>query len=441
MSRQYLFAEQKVPRYTSYPTAPHFQADVGHTVYSDWLAQIPSDATLSLYVHVPFCTSLCIYCGCHTQVARRKDPLRDYVSLLGRELELIMQRTPVRKIARIHWGGGTPSAIGAAALTEIMEQLSRLADLSSLREHAIELDPRHVRPELVHALAAIGVNRASLGVQTFAAPVQAAMGRVQPFATVHRAVDRLREAGIGNLNFDLMYGLPRQTTGDLRETVDLAVALNPQRLALFGYAHVPWFRPRQRLINETDLPGVTERFDQMKTARQHLYRHGFEPIGLDHFALPNDELAVAARTRRLHRNFQGYTDDDSEVLIGLGASSIGRLPQGFVQNASDVADYTRRINANELATVRGIALTEDHRMRGNIIEDLMCYLRTKLPPGSALLDSPAQETLAVLRREGLVHQDGGSIIVPEAARPFVRLVAAAFDAYLPNNAARHSAAV
>jgi oxygen-independent coproporphyrinogen-3 oxidase len=441
MSRRYLFAEQKVPRYTSYPTAPHFQANVDRTVYSDWLSQIPADATLSLYIHVPFCTSLCIYCGCHTQVARRKDPLRDYVSLLGRELELIMQRTSVRKIARIHWGGGTPSAIGGAGLTEIMEQLSRVADVSAVREHAIELDPRHVRPELVHALAALGVNRVSLGVQTFAPYVQAAMGRVQPFATVRRAIDRLREAGIGKFNFDLMYGLPRQTTADLRETIDLAIGLNPQRLALFGYAHVPWFRPRQRLINEADLPGMTERFDQMNSARQHLYRHGFEPIGLDHFALPSDELAVAAREHRLHRNFQGYTDDDSAVLIGLGSSSIGRKPRGFVQNATDVADYTRCIFSNQLATVRGIALTEDDRMRGNVIEDLMCYLRTNLPPGSNLLDVPAQETLAALQREGLVHQDGGLIIVPETARPLVRLVAAVFDAYLPNNAARHSAAV
>jgi oxygen-independent coproporphyrinogen-3 oxidase len=441
MSRQYLFAEQKVPRYTSYPTAPHFHANVDHTVYSGWLSEIPTDATLSLYLHVPFCTSLCIYCGCHTQVARRKDPLRDYVTLLGRELELILQRTPARKIVRIHWGGGTPSAIGADALVEIMEQLSRVADVSQVREHAIELDPRHVRPELIHTLAAIGVNRASLGVQTFAPHVQAAMGRVQPFATVRRAVDRLREAGIGNVNFDLMYGLPRQTITDLHETVDLAVALDPQRLALFGYAHVPWFRPRQRLINEADLPGVMERFNQMSTARQRLYRRGFVPIGLDHFALPSDALAVAARASRLRRSFQGYTDDDSAVLIGLGASSIGRLPQGFVQNATDLADYAQRIITNALATVRGIALTDDDRARGNIIKELMCNLRTNLPPGSSLLDAHAQETLASLQREGLVHHDGNSIIVPEAARPFVRLVAAAFDAYLPSNNAQHSAAV
>ncbi len=441
MSRQYLFAEQKVPRYTSYPTAPHFHSDVDRTVYSDWLSRIPANAALSLYIHVPFCTSLCIYCGCHTHVARRKDPLRDYVSLLRRELELILQRTASRKVARIHWGGGTPSAIGAEALSEIMEHVSRLADVSAVQEHAIELDPRHVRPELVHTFAAIGINRASLGVQTFAPHVQAAMGRVQPFATVQRAIDRLREAGICNLNFDLMYGLPRQRAADIRETVELAAALKPQRLAVFGYAHVPWFRPRQRLINEADLPGVTERFDQMKTARQELYRHGFKPIGLDHFALPSDELAIAASAHRLHRNFQGYTDDCSPVLIGLGSSSIGRLPQGFVQNATDVADYARRISANELATVRGIALTEDDRRRAAIIEDLMCYLRTTLPTGSNLLDATAQAALSALQREGLVRHDGDLIIVPETARSFVRLAAAAFDAYLPNNTARHSAAV
>jgi oxygen-independent coproporphyrinogen-3 oxidase len=322
-----------------------------------------------------------------------------------------------------------------------MEHLSRLADVSAVREHAIELDPRHVRPELVQTLAAIGINRASLGVQTFAPHVQAAMGRVQPFATVERAVGRLRDAGIANINFDLMYGLPRQSAADIRETIDLAIALNPQRLAVFGYAHVPWFKPRRRLINEAYLPGVTERFQQMKTARQKLYLHGYAPIGLDHFALPSDELAVAVRAGRLHRNFQGYTDDDSAVLIGLGCSSIGRLPQGFVQNASNVADYTQRVSAGELPTVRGIALNDDDRMRGGIIETLMCYLRAELPPRSGLLEVPAQETLRALQREGLVHQDGDVIMVPESARPFVRLVAAAFDSYLPNHGARHSAAV
>ncbi len=396
---------------------------------------------LSLYLHVPFCTSLCLYCGCHTNIARRKDPLRRYAELLHREIDLVQAQTAARGVIHVHWGGGTPSILGEQSLADIVDHLHERFELGSVREHAIELDPRHVTDRLASTLARIGVKRASLGIQEFAPHVQVAIGRTQPFATVRRAVGHLRTAGIQNLNFDLMYGLPRQTTADIRDTIDLAVSLNPQRLALFGYAHVPWVRPRQRLISEADLPGVTERLRQMEAAREALEARGYAPIGFDHFALPGDELTIAARAGRLHRNFQGYTTDDAPVLIGLGASSIGRLPQGFVQNAAGVSDYAQRIEANQLATARGIALSDDDRMRGSIIEALMCDLQAQLPTERSADHARALDALVVLEAQGLVRVTPGHVTVTQAGRPFVRLVAAAFDAYWPDSAARHSAAV
>jgi oxygen-independent coproporphyrinogen-3 oxidase len=443
MSARHLLADQKVPRYTSYPTAPHFHPGVGAQAFDAWLSGIAADEPLSLYLHVPFCTSLCLYCGCHTEAARRKDPLRRYVGLLHREIDLVADRMAARAVRHIHWGGGTPSALGEQALADIADHLRDRFDLDGLREHAIELDPRHVTGSLAQTLARIGINRASLGVQDFSPHVQSAMGRVQPLATVRRAIDALRRNGICRLNFDLMYGLPRQSVADVDRSIELAVSLAPQRVALFGYAHVPWFRPRQRLINEADLPGMAERFRQMRSARERLCRSGYVPIGLDHFALPDDELAIAAHDGRLRRNFQGYTTDDAPTLIGFGASAIGRLPQGFVQNAADVSDYARRIEAGELATARGIALSDDDRLRAGIIEALMCDLRAKLPPqwsGSASA-AQAREALLPLAAEGLVRIDPDAVTVTPEGQSFVRLVAAAFDAYLPGGHARHSAAV
>ena len=308
-----------------------------------------------------------------------------------------------------------------------------------------ELDPRYVTPELARTLAAVGVTRASLGVQEFAPDIQSAIGRVQPFAVVERAVRVLREFGIGRINLDLMYGLPHQTVDDIRTTVDLAASLQPQRVAYFGYAHVPWFKPHQRLIDEAALPGATERLDQAEAARAALVACGYEAIGLDHFARPDDPLAVAARCGRLRRNFQGYTTDDAVALIGFGASAIGRFPQGFVQNATDAGGYARAIASGRLATVRGLAFSAEDRARGRIIERLMCDFFVDLDSVGA--DEIAtgfaaeREELAPLEAKGLVRIDGNRIAVTRAGRPFVRLAAAAFDAYLAKSPTRHSVAV
>jgi len=336
--------------------------------------------------------------------------------------------------------------LGGSTLIEIRDRLADAFDLAGLREHAIELDPRHVGRPLARSLARVGVNRASLGVQDFSAHVQQAIGRIQPYELVEKAILTLRDFAIERINLDLMYGLPRQSTRDIRRNIALSVSLKPSRIALFGYAHVPWFRAQQRLIDPATLPGPGELLEQMEAAREALVSFGYEPIGLDHFALPSDDLALAARTNRLHRNFQGYTTDDAVALIGLGASAIGRLPQGFVQNAPDIGGYARAVRAERLATTRGIAVSSDDRLRGGIIERLMCDLKVNLSDiasGSRSEKSFAKEreALQALAMQGIVRFEDDTIVVTSSGRPFVRLVAAAFDNYLQLSERRHSVAV
>lgn len=435
-------AERNVPRYTSYPTAPHFTAAVGPEEYAGWLEALPRAASLSLYIHVPFCTELCHYCGCNTRAVRRREPVDAYAERLIDEIALL-SALKGGKLTHLHWGGGTPSILGPQWLETVAARLASLFDLSALKEHAIELDPRRLDKPLLRTLAAIGVNRASLGVQDASPHVQQLIGRVQPFEMVERAADGLREAGIENLNIDLMYGLPGQGTREVARSAELSASLNPQRLALFGYAHVPWFKTHQRLMPEAELPGVEARLQQAEVAAETLQSFGYRLIGLDHFALPDDELAVAAAEHRLHRNFQGYTVDDADALVGLGASAIGKLPQGFVQNAPDVAGYARSVSGRRFPIVKGLALTDDDRLRSRIIERLMCDLAVDLDKfeGGAAAFSEELAALDPLADEGLLTIDGARVAITERGRPYVRIAAAAFDAYLKTGQKRHSVAV
>jgi oxygen-independent coproporphyrinogen III oxidase len=442
MSATLLLAERSVPRYTSYPTAPHFCAAVGPQTYAAWLAELPQAATLSLYLHVPYCTELCLYCGCTTKAVRRRDPVETYAELLLKEIELLGSAIGGRRVAHLHWGGGTPSILGPDSLHDLTDRLAGIFDLTAIAEHAIELDPRRVTPELAGPLGCIGVTRVSFGVQDFSRHVQDAIGRVQPFGEVAAAVEMVRAAGVANINIDLMYGLPQQRVGDVIHSAEMAVSLKPARLALFGYAHVPWFKPHQKLIDEAALPGAAERMAQMQAAAETLEECGYVQIGLDHFASIHDDMLHAARTGRLRRNFQGYTTDAADALIGLGASSIGRLPQGYVQNAPDIGSYTRATDAGQFATVKGLALSDDDRLRAGIIERLMCNLAVDLHADGGGVDfSKELEELDALSAFGIVRHDGRHVVVTEKGRPFVRLVAAAFDAYLSRNDKRHSVAV
>jgi oxygen-independent coproporphyrinogen-3 oxidase len=410
-------------------------------IYRQWLQTLPRDATLSLYIHVPFCQELCHYCGCNTRAVRKREPVDAYAEELQKEIALLSLLAG-RKLTHLHWGGGTPSILGPRWLETISAKLATLFDLSALNEHAIELDPRRVDRPLIDALKRIGVTRASLGVQDVSDDVQRLIGRVQPFALVERAAEGLRDAGIRDLNVDLMYGLPGQTVAHVRDSAKRAAALKPQRLALFGYAHVPWFKTHQRLIDETKLPGLTDRLEQAEAAAETLSAAGYEIIGLDHFALPDDSLAVAARAKRLRRNFQGYTADEADALIGLGASAIGRLTQGFTQNAPDLAGYSRALAAGEFPIVKGLALTDDDRLRAAMIERLMCDLELDLTMFGGRDRFTAEiELLAPLVDAGLAHLEGERIVMTAEGRPYVRIAAAAFDAYLGAGQKRHSLAV
>jgi len=440
--------ERTVPRYTSYPTAPHFSAAIGSESYRSWLSALPQEATLSLYLHVPFCTQLCFYCGGHTKAVLRRDPTDAYARRLIEEIGLVGRHAGGRKVVHLHWGGGTPSILGADWLRAVNAALADVFDLSAVHEHAIELDPRYLTPVLARALAEIGVDRASFGVQDFNSDVQQAIGRRQPFSTVNRAFSMLREVGIDRINLDLMYGLPKQGIEGIKATARRAHALGPRRLAVFGYAHVPWMKPHQRLIDAAALPSAQARLAQAEAVHGTLLKLGYQPIGLDHYARADDELAIAARSGRLHRNFQGYTTDEADALLGLGASAIGRLPQGFVQNAPDVGNYARAIESGCLATIRGVAVSASDRLRGRIIERLMCDLAVEVDDvvdacGPAAHADFAEELaeLAPLADQGIVSIDGRRIVITAKGRPLARLVASAFDAYLATGRARHSLAV
>jgi len=438
--------ERAVPRYTSYPTAPNFNAAVNADVFGSWLAGLPGEAALSLYLHVPFCRELCHYCGCHTKATLRDEPIIAYARRLAEEVALVASRTGRRKVTHIHWGGGTPSILDTRQLQLIADKLAHHFDLSAIREHAIELDPRYVTQELATALRDIGVNRASLGVQDFSEHVQQAAGRIQPFDTVRKAVDTLNDFDIKRINIDLMYGLPKQTVADVRRTARLAHSLQPQRVAVFGYAHVPWFRPQQRLIADADLPSSPERLAQAEAAHETLVQFGYRAVGLDHYARPDDQLV--AKSGRLQRNFQGYTDDDADALVGLGASAISRLPQGFAQNVPAVGNYSRAIADGKLATAKGIELSDDDRLRGHIIERLMCDMAVDL---DAVADEAGLnvdtdfadeiEALQPFQDNGSVLIDGRRIRITESGRPYMRLVASVFDTYLAQAKSRHSMAV
>jgi len=442
------YVNERVPRYTSYPTAPHFSAAVDADAYRDWLSGLRGSARLSLYLHVPFCRSLCWYCGCHTMVAGDRAAIDRYVAALEREVGLVADiLSSRRKVAHVHWGGGTPTIVGAEAFERVMALLCRRFELEPEAEIAVEIDPRRLDESMAEALARSGVTRASLGVQSFDPRVQREVNRVQSLAQTQAAAAALRAAGIAALNVDLLYGLPHETEASCRETAAAALTLAPDRLAVFGYAHVPHLKRHQQRLDAAALPGAAERWRQEQAIAETLVAAGYWRIGLDHYARPADPLARAQKEGRLRRNFQGYTDDPAEALLGFGASAIGEAPQGYVQNTPRIAAWLKSVEAGSLATARGIALGEEDRLRRDVIERLMCDLRVDVAAmcrrrglGAGALDG-SLERLLPLVADGLVRLDGRVATIPEEARPLLRCVAAVFDAYLEPESGRHAVAV
>ena len=439
----------RVPRYTSYPTAPHFTPAVGGERYGRWLAELPADAELSLYLHIAYCAEMCWFCGCHTKITQKYAPVADYMDALWREIDMVAAQVPRRMTVRhIHFGGGSPTILTPEDFVRTVQSMRDRFDVKADAEVAVELDPRTADQAYVEAMARSGVTRASIGVQDFNDDVQKAINRIQPYAVTEQVIRWLREAGVPDINMDLIYGLPYQTIESLRHTIDLAAAFSPKRIALFGYAHVPWMKKHQRLIPEAALPNGEERWAQYEMAERRLVEeHGYVAIGLDHFARADDELAIALREKRMHRNFQGYTTDEAPVLIGFGASGIGSLPQGYVANEGTIHAYKDLIRAGTFATARGVPVSDDDRLRRAVIERLMCDLEIDLDAVAARFGQsgavfePELAALAGMRDDGICTIDGRRITITDDGRPLVRAVCAAFDKYLKAGEQRHSKAV
>ncbi len=447
MSRADLLVS-RVPRYTSYPTAPHFQPRVGAEIYERWLRHLPPGSPLSIYVHIPFCDTLCWFCGCHTRVVNSYSPIASYLELVRSELATVAAITGRdHPIAHLHFGGGSPTILDPRDFIAIAADIRGTYSLAGGAEFAIEIDPRSLSGAMIGALAKAGVNRASIGVQDVDPKVQRAINRIQPFETTKSAIEKLHAAGIRDLNVDIMYGLPHQTVGHVKNTVDAMLSLKPNRLAVFGYAHVPHMKRHMALIDQKDLPTTAERLAQYDQAQTALIKAGYVPIGLDHFALHGDPLAVAASNGTLRRNFQGYTTDTAPALIGIGASAIGSFPQGYVQNETAVPLYRERVRAGKLASARGIELNQEDMTRHAVIERLMCSLEVDLSSVAErfgfVADHFADELVELerLAKEHLVEIDGWKIVVPDIERAAMRVVCAVFDTYLDPSAERHALAV
>ncbi|MCJ8191284.1 oxygen-independent coproporphyrinogen III oxidase [Sphingomicrobium aestuariivivum] len=428
-----------VPRYTSYPTAAEFHDGIGPDDQARALGRVREHAPVSLYVHIPFCEKICFYCGCNTGAAGKAARLERYMAALHAEIDMVAAKLEGRgRVVRVALGGGSPNALTAAQLDALA---ARLTDAFG-GDHAswsIEIDPRSLTPDFAEAMARIGFERASLGVQSFDPAIQAAIGRVQPEEMIAAATMTLREAGVTSLNFDLMYGLPGQDAALLADNLERAVALSPDRLAVFGYAHVPHIVPRQKVIDARALPGAPERFAQADIARMQLVEAGYRAIGFDHFARPHDPLAKAADLGRVRRNFQGYTDDPCETLIGLGASSISRLPGLLVQTEKNSGRYALRASNGLLSGNRGIALEPLDVLRGRVIERLLCNGSTRLD----LLPDRARiaERLQPFLERGLARLDDGRLQILEEGWPYARAMAARLDPWREQSQRQFSSAV
>ena len=420
------------PRYTSYPPIPAWSRDIGPSAYRSALsaaAERPGEP-VSLYIHLPFCPRRCLYCGCNVVITRQREKLDRYLDRLDDELALLTELLGRgRTIAQLHLGGGTPNYLDAAQLERLWRSIADRFAIGPDADLAIEADPRLATPEQLVRLRELGFSRVSLGIQDLDPRVQRAIGRIQPVDQVRRTVEAAREAGFGGVNVDLIYGLPEQTPDRFRRTVASVLELAPDRVACFGYAHVPAMQRHQAALERYRLPGAEERYSLFRLAVEGFAGAGSDWIGLDHFALPRDPLAAAWRTHRLHRNFNGYTTLPADHLVGAGMSAIGEVAGVMVQNAGDHQAWDEAIAGGRLATVRGHVLTEDDRRRRAAILSLMCRLELPLELAQGL-ETELDRVLA-FEEDGLVERRGGAVIVTPTGRYFLRTLCTAFDAYLP----------
>ncbi|MDA7964764.1 oxygen-independent coproporphyrinogen III oxidase [Ruegeria sp.] len=437
--------DAKVPRYTSYPTAPHFNNDVGSDMFGDWISGIAPGSSISLYLHVPFCRRLCWFCACRTQGTQTDNPVIAYVDVLKAELDLLAARLPQGvTLSRLHWGGGTPTLLNPDLMRDLAARVFDVVPLGPEAEFSVEIDPNEVDEARLDALAEAGMNRASIGVQDFDDEIQKTIGRIQGYDVTRKAVDMIRARGISSLNADILYGLPHQTKARMTESVQKLLSLSPDRVALYGYAHVPWMAKRQQLIPSDALPTPEQRLDLFETARRLFMWDNYAEIGIDHFATQDDGLTRALNAGRLRRNFQGYTDDQADILIGLGASSISRFPQGYAQNAPATSAHIKAIRDGRFSTARGHLFKGQDVLRARLIEALMCDFRIDTAEILRDHDISAPELMQMYTDanatfEGLLKVDATGLFIPPEARALTRMIARNFDTYDLSKAGHSSA--
>ena len=454
--------QKPVPRYTSYPTAPHFRSsDVGSkgqsenshfnaaiSTFNDGLAALDPEEAISVYIHIPFCDRLCWFCGCHTKHTLKYAPIQRYIQSLIGEIGLVSDRLSFRpRLGQLHLGGGSPSLLIRDDLRQLRHALDTAFIIDDATEISIEIDPSDVDANSIQAMVDFGLTRASVGVQDFHEDVQNAINRPQSFEVTRDVIAQLRAAGVESINIDALYGLPLQSHSRLSRTIEQCITLAPDRMALFGYAHVPWLKKHQNMIRTEDLAGPLERYQHAQSASRQLIGAGYQAIGIDHFALPGDALSRAACAGKLHRNFQGYTTDAHETLIGFGASSIGRFSDAYVQNTVPTLQYQHQIGRSSLPKAKYLHLTEEDKLRGSIIERLMCDFALDF---DNLDNHPASMVAECLRLAqkfvvqdafDLCELDGSNFIIKPQARAFARIVAAQFDAYYTHDQFQYSRAV
>ena len=434
-----------IPRYTSYPTAPEWKDNINSSEYELALQKVNPISDTALYIHLPFCKSLCNYCGCHVFIRQSPEKADPYIENLINEIKYVAFHLKTKKtIKQIHFGGGSPSFVTEEQFSRIIEALYSNFDVLKDAEIAIEADPRTVTFEKLELYRELGFNRISFGVQDLNHEVQVEINRIQSPELIASLVNKCRRLGFKSINLDLIYGLPKQTIENFKKTIDKVIEIDPDRIALFGYAHIPWIKKHQNKMNADDMPKPDEKLQLFLNAREYLTKAGYAPIGMDHFAKPEDELAKAFDHKYLYRNFMGYASENIENIIGFGVSSIGKIGHAFFQNVKTLKEYDTHIKNSVLPIDRGMILTDDDILRQNVIIKLMCQFelnKTDVEKEFKIkfdtyFDEELKDLVGLIE-DGLIKLENDSIYVTHLGRFFVRNIANVFDIHYRNQIKKH----
>jgi oxygen-independent coproporphyrinogen III oxidase len=439
---------KNVPRYTSYPTAPHFKSDFEYIKVLSNLQNLDKNEPISLYIHIPFCEVLCLYCACNTKIVSTQKPIEEYLVYLKKEIDILANNIPTKlKVNHLHFGGGTPTSLSADNFKKVFNWLTEVFDIDYSGELSIEIDPRVITDDKIDSFVSCGINRVSFGVQDFDSQVQTVINRVQPYEMVNNVVSKLRAKGITSVNFDLIYGLPCQSVETMVETIRLTKLIKPERIALYGYAHVPHIKKHQKVLENYPMPDTKERYAIFKQAKEELQNIGYKFIGIDHFVLETDSLYQAYLKDKMHRNFQGYTTDNNKTMLSVGTTAISQTHNSYMQNAHELKDYRKLLDDNKLPITKFISLEQDDIIRRDVIEKLLSYYKVdfnKIEQKYNLKASYFATELNLLEpflKDNIVEIKNNSLIIKPECKILVRIIASYFDDYLSRVQFTHSSAV